>query len=354
MSTATAGLDRIQSALEERGLSSVDEGARRLAREEIGASEEELEEFFGHGPLKCLIHDDSITEILVNGPKEIWTEKKGLLELFGGSFSCEESLRRYVRRLLAPQGRKVDPRSPFADAMLEGGIRVHVAIPPVAKRGICLSLRKPARLPWSLERFEEVGTIDSAGASILKKFVAEKKNIFVCGGTGTGKTSLLGALLGEVHPSERIIALEDVAEIRVNHPHFLTLEARPANQEGEGEISLSSLLRQSLRMRPDRLVIGECRGTEALDLLMALNTGHKGSFGTIHANSPRDALQRLETLALLAAGNLREAALKVLIASVMQVVVFLERGTNGRKIAAIAEVRGVEGSQYLLKETRFS
>ncbi|MGZ3662428.1 MAG: CpaF family protein, partial [Bdellovibrionota bacterium] len=184
------------------------------------------------------------------------------------------------------------------------------------------------------------------------EFVAEKKNIFVCGGTGSGKTSLLGALLAEVPPTQRILALEDVAELRVNHPHFLSLEARPPNQEGEGELPLARLLRESLRMRPDRLVIGECRGPEALDLLMALNTGHRGSLGTIHANSARDALHRLETLALLGAENLREGAVKTLVASSIHVVVHLEKGPQGRRLTGIAEVKGLEGGNYLLKESR--
>jgi pilus assembly protein CpaF len=248
-----------------------------------------------------------------------------------------------VRRLLAPLGRKVDPREPFADAVLEGGVRVHVAVPPVARRGICLSLRKPAREPWSLERLG----LGPAEAALLRRYVSERRNLFVCGGTGSGKTSLLGALLAEAPPTERIIALEDVAELRVRHPHFLSLEARAANQEGEGAIPLARLLREALRMRPDRLVIGECRGPEALDLLMALNTGHGGSLGTIHANSPRDALHRLETLALLAAGNLREGAVKSLVASAVHLVVHLEK--NPRRVGTIMEVRGVEGGAYLLR-----
>ncbi len=354
MSTLVAGLERIQDLLNERGLSAGDGAARLLARAETNASEDELEEFFGHGPLRALLNDETVTEILVNGPEEIWFEKAGSLRAHPGKFSGEESLRRYVRRILAPQARKVDPRAPFADAILADGVRVHVAVPPVAKRGICLSLRKPARDPWTLTRLQEVGALDAKGADLLRQLVAAKKNIFVCGGTGTGKTSLLSAFLHEVDAGERILALEDVAEIRVCHPHFLSLEARSANQEGEGEISLTRLLREALRMRPDRLVIGECRGTEALDLLMALNTGHKGSFGTIHANSARDALHRLETLALLAAENLRESALRNLIASAVQVVVFLERTEGGRKIASLAEVRGVDGGNYLLKETKLS
>jgi pilus assembly protein CpaF len=229
---------------------------------------------------------------------------------------------------------------------------VHVAAPPISRRGLCLSLRKPAREPWTLDRFVAGGAMSAAAAALLRGFVLEKRNIFVCGGTGSGKTSLLGGLLAEVPFHQRIIALEDVAELRVNHPHFLAMEARPANQEGEGALPLSRLLRESLRMRPDRLVIGECRGAEALELLMALNTGHGGSLGTIHANSPRDALHRLETLALLAAENLREGAVKSLVASSIHVVVHLEKGSAGRRLTGISEVKGVEGGTYLLREAK--
>ncbi|MGZ3652301.1 MAG: CpaF family protein [Bdellovibrionota bacterium] len=347
-----SNLERIHSLLCERGLSAADAGALALARAEAGASESELEEFFGHGPLAPFLAEEGVTEILVNGPGAIWVEREGQLEKQPLGFSSEESLRRYVRRLLGPLGRKVDPRAPFADAVIENGVRLHVAVPPISRQGICLSLRKPAKEPWTLDLFANGGVLSPAAVARLREFVAEKKNIFVCGGTGSGKTSLLGALLAEVPPTQRILALEDVAELRVNHPHFLSLEARPPNQEGEGELPLARLLRESLRMRPDRLVIGECRGPEALDLLMALNTGHRGSLGTIHANSARDALHRLETLALLGAENLREGAVKTLVASSIHVVVHLEKGPQGRRLTGIAEVKGLEGGNYLLKESR--
>jgi pilus assembly protein CpaF len=345
---------RIQTALHDRGLSAADPGARDFARLSCGATEGELEEFFGHGPLLPLVQDEGVTEILVNGPEEIWFERAGVLQRLHSSFSGDEALRRYVRRLLAAQGRKIDQRAPFADAMVEPGFRLHVAAPPVARKGLCLSLRKPALHPWTLDRLVSAGALTQDGVELLRKFVVERKNIFLSGGTGTGKTSFLGALTANVPESERIVALEDIAEIRSLHPHFLCLEARPANQEGEGEISLRRLLREALRMRPDRLIVGECRGSEALDLLLALNTGHGGSMGTIHANSPRDALQRLETLALLAAENVREGALRSLIAGGIHVIVQLERGSRGRRVAVIAELRGLDGGTFLLKETRFS
>lgn len=305
-------------------------------------------------PLRALLADEAVTEILVNGPAEVWFEKAGRLQRSEAGFSGEEALRFYVRKLLAPRGRKVDQAAPFADAVLDGGIRVHVAVPPVARAGICLCIRKPPRAPWTLARLEAEGAIGEAAAARLRGYVAARRNILVCGGTGSGKTSLLSALIGEAGPGERLIALEDAAELRATHPHFLALEARPANQEGEGAVPLTRLLREALRMRPDRIVVGECRGPEALDLLLALHTGHRGSMGTIHASSPRDALARLELLALLAAGNVGEASVRALIASCIHVVVHLERAGERRRVAAIAELKGTDGGIYLLKETALS
>jgi pilus assembly protein CpaF len=348
----SAGTDAIQAILSQKGLSPFDAGSPSAARE-LGVSEQELEEFFGHGPLRALIDDETVTEILVNGPGTIWFERDGQLKRWDGVFSGEEALRRYVRRLLAPRGRKADPASPFADAVLDQGVRVHVAVPPISRAGICLSIRKPPCAPWTLARLEAEGSLSSGAASKLRELVASRRNIFVCGGTGSGKTSLLSALIGEACASERIIALEDAAELRSLHPHFLSLEARPPNQEGEGALPLSRLLREALRMRPDRLVIGECRGSEALDLLLALHTGHRGSMGTIHSSSARDALGRLELLALLAASNLSEHGVKSLIASCIQAVVHLERIGGRRRVSTIAELRGVDAGTYLLRETNF-
>lgn len=301
----------------------------------------------------ALLADPAITEVLVNGPGEIWAEREGVLALTGLSFAGEEALRRWVRGVLSERGRKVDHASPFADCSLPDGSRLHVAGPPVSRNGMCLSIRKfPAR-PWSIEGLLRQGALSEGCAAYLKGAVAERKNIFLSGSTGSGKTSLLGALLGEVPAHERIVALEDIAEIKTSHGHFLSMEARPANQEGEGLIELRRLLREALRMRPDRIVVGECRGSEALDLLLALNSGHHGSLGTIHANSPRDALQRLETLALLAGGNLGSQALQNLILGGVQIVVQLGRVGGRRKALCVAEVKGVDSGRFLLKETSF-
>jgi pilus assembly protein CpaF len=297
-----------------------------------------------------LLADQSVTEILVNGPEEIWVERSGALSLVAEKFPSEDTLRRWLRRMLCERGRKVDHTTPFADCTLPDGSRLHAVAPPISRRGICLSIRKFPKSPWTLPALAQSGGLSAAATGYLEEAVKSRRNIFLSGGTGSGKTSLLAALLASASAGERIVALEDTAELRVIHPHFLSLEARPANQEGEGEIGLRRLLREALRMRPDRLVIGECRSGEALDLLLALNTGHAGSMGTIHANSPRDALQRLETLGLLAAENIAEAALRNLIVGGVHIIVQLERSSAGRRITSISEVKGVDGGRFLLKE----
>lgn len=303
--------------------------------------------------LAGLLGDPAVTEILVNGPGEIWAEKEGALSLTGLSFAGEEPLRRWVRGFLSERGRKVDHASPFADCSLADGSRAHVVAPPVSRRGLCVSIRKFPEEPWSLSALRERGAFSAGCEAYLMEAMAARKNIFLSGSTGSGKTSLLSALLAEVPFHERIISLEDIAEIKTSHPHFLAMEGRPPNQEGEGRIELRRLLREALRMRPDRIVVGECRGAEALDLLLALNSGHHGSLGTIHANSPRDALQRLETLALLAGENLGTQALQNLILGGLQIVVQLGRVNGRRRVTSVAEVKGVDGGRFLLKELNF-
>jgi pilus assembly protein CpaF len=312
----------------------------------------EEQSFLNEG-VAALLADPGITEVLVNGPGEIWAERNGSLERTSLSFPSDETLRRWVRGFLSERGRKVDHASPFADCSLPDGSRVHVVAPPVSRKGLCLSIRKFPEMPWSLAALQEQGAFNAECGAYLKKAVNDHRNVFLSGSTGSGKTSLLGALLAEVSPHERIVALEDIAEIRTHHPHFLAMEGRPANQEGEGRIELRRLLREALRMRPDRIVVGECRGPEALDLLLALNSGHHGSLGTIHANSPRDALQRLETLALLAGENLGTQALQNLILGGVNIVVQLGRVNGKRGVVSVAEVKGIDGGRFLLKELTF-
>ncbi|MGZ3712122.1 MAG: CpaF family protein, partial [Bdellovibrionota bacterium] len=238
----------IQGFLLDRGLDASSPEVRSLVRAELNVADVELEEFFGHGPLANFLLDESVTEILVNGHEEIWVERAGKLEKSPLGFGSEESLRRYARRLLSQAGRKVDHQAPFADATMADGSRLHVAAPPVAKKGFCLSIRKFSAKPWTLERLVSGAALNEKSAGILRGLVQSRKNILVAGGTGTGKTSLLGALLGEVNASERTVLLEDIAEIKSGHPHLIGLEARPPNQEGEGEINLKRLLREALRM----------------------------------------------------------------------------------------------------------
>lgn len=349
----SATLEKVQNFLLEKNLLITDPLAAEIAQKEFMLSEADVHEFFAHGPLTKFLNDNFVTEILVNGHEEIWIENQNGLVKTEAKFSSEESLKRYVRRILGPQGKKVDHLAPFADALLEGRHRLHVLLPPISKKGICLSIRKPSPNIWTLNKLLSSGALTQNCLEYLLQAIQDKKNIFLSGGTGVGKTSLLSALVDSVSIQERIIAMEDVAEIRVEHPHFLSLESRVSNQDGEGEISLRRLLRESLRMRPDRIVMGECRGSEALDLLLTLNSGHKGSMGTIHANSPREALQRLETLALLGAENLKQESVRALIAGSVDIVIQLERRNGVRKISAISEVKGIDGSNYMLRDLRF-
>jgi pilus assembly protein CpaF len=299
--------------------------------------------------LDDLLADSEITEILVNGAEKVWVEKNGKLELINTSISPTEELRNWIRTILSNQGKRMDFRNPFSDAILPCGSRMHVIGAPVAS-GIILSIRKFAKEKMNLDRLFDLGSMSEKQRKYLQLSVEQKKNIFVSGGTGSGKTTLLSALLSQVDSCERIIAIEDIPELTVNHEHFLSLQTRNANQEGEGEISIADLMKQTLRMRPDRLVIGECRGSEALQLLLMLNTGHMGSMGTIHANGPREAIHRLETLAMLGAQNFPFDSIRRLICGAVQVIVHLEKRVNGRGISNIAELKGYDGGNYLLKE----
>ena len=308
-----------------------------------------LEEYFGHGPVAVFFRDPAITEILVNGPSEIWIEREGRLEKTSAAFLSASSLERYSRRLLLGAGRRVDRKNPFADARLADGSRLCVAIEPAVRNGMHLAIRKFQTERHSLDALEKSGSISAKVRLQLEEFVRVGKNIFVCGGTGSGKTTLLNALASLVPPNERILTLEDITELQIAHPHVVQLEARPPNTEGEGEIDIRSLLCRALRMRPDRLIVGECRGREALDLLQALNTGHRGSMGTIHANSAREALSRLEVLSLMEAKNINPESIRQYIASAVQVIVYLERKNGARAVQSMHEVRGVQDGIYLLK-----
>jgi pilus assembly protein CpaF len=298
----------------------------------------------GLGPLEPLLGDPAVDEVMVNGPGEVWVERGGLLERTGIRFAGEAELMHSIERILAPLGRRVDEASPVCDARLADGSRVNVVIPPLALSGPCLTIRKFRRHGFSLEDLVANGTLAAPLASMLASCVRARASVLVSGGTGSGKTTTLGALSAAIPDGERIVTIEDAAELRLRQRHVVRLESRPANVEGRGEVTIRALVRNALRMRPDRIVVGEVRGAEALDMLMALNTGHEGSLTTVHANSCEDALRRVETLALMAGVGLPHEAVRQQVASALQLVVHQARGPSGaRQVESVAEVVRVAG-----------
>ena len=298
----------------------------------------------GLGPLDPLLEDPEIDEVMVNGPRSVWVERAGRLEPAAVSFVTEAELTHAIERILAPLGRRVDEASPLCDARLADGSRVNVVIPPLSLEGPCLTVRKFRREGFSLEELEENGTLAPEVGGFLADCVRARASILVSGGTGSGKTTTLNALSGAIPDGERIVTIEDAAELRLRQHHVIRLEARPANLEGRGEVTIRQLVRNALRMRPDRLLVGEVRGPEALDMLQALNTGHEGSLTTVHANSPADALRRVETLALMAGLGLPHAAVREQVASALDLVVHQARSEGGaRRIEAVEEVVRVAG-----------
>ena len=295
----------------------------------------------GAGPLETLLRLEGVTDVLVNGPGEVFVDDGGGLRRTEVSFTDDAAVRRLAQRLAASVGRRLDDASPYVDARLRDGTRMHAVLAPLASPGTCMSLRVPARKPLSLDQLVVAGTIDRQGAQLLLDIVRARVAFLVSGGTGSGKTTLLAALLSHLDPRERLVVVEDSSELRPDHPHLVSLESRQANVEGVGEIGLDVLVRQALRMRPDRLVVGEVRGAEVVDMLAAMNTGHEGSCGTVHANAARDVPARLEALGV-AAGLPREAVHSQL-AAALQVVVHLRRGHDGiRRVAEVAVLQRQE------------
>lgn len=286
-------------------------------------------ESVGAGALDPLLHLPGVTDVLVNGPDHVYVDRGSGLEPTGVRFTGEDEVRRLAVRLAASVGRRLDDGSPFVDARLPNGVRVHAVLPCVADAGTCLSLRVPNRQRLSLEDWVDYGSLSREGADLLAGVVANRRAFLVSGGTGSGKTTLLGAMLGLVPGAERIVIAEDSRELQPGHPHCVRLEARPANAEGAGAVTLTQLVRQALRMRPDRLVVGEVRGAEIADLLSALNTGHEGGCGTVHANSAADVPARLEALAAL--GGLGRDALHAQLAAALQLLVHVRRLPDGRR-----------------------
>ena len=304
-----------------------------------------LREAVGLGPLEELLADPAVEEVMVNGHDRVYVERRGRIERTDVTFPSEGALRDAIERILTPLGRRVDELSPMVDARLEDGSRVHVVIPPLAVDGPTVSIRRfSAVRPGPLE-LVELGTLTEELHDQLCAAVGARRSILVSGGTGSGKTTLLNALSAFIDPDERVITIEDAAELRLRQPHVVRLESRPSNVEGRGRVTIRELLRGALRMRPDRIVIGEVRGGEALDLLMALNTGHEGALSTVHANSPDDALRRVETLALMAGVGLPHEAIRDQLGRGLDLVIHLARLSDGsRRVVEVAEVVRAAGS----------
>ena len=311
-----------------------DEVAERIIRDTVGL-----------GPLEDLLADPSVEEVMVNGADGVYVERAGRIEAVDVRFPDEEELRNAIERILAPLGRRIDELSPMVDARLADGSRVNVVIPPLAIDGPALSIRRFGASRPGPDELVERGSLNPGQRELLETAVAGRRSILVSGGTGAGKTTLLNALSSFIDPGERIVTIEDAAELRLQQRHVVRLESRPASVEGKGEVTVRDLLRNALRMRPDRIVIGEVRGPEALDLLTALNTGHEGALSTLHANSAADALNRLETLALMAGVGLPHEAIAEQVQRGVDLVVQIERRPDGsRRVAEIAEVVRVAGS----------
>lgn len=309
------------------------------------------DDVLGLGPLQPLLDDPTTTEIMVNGPDAVYVEHDGKLRRANARFSSEEHLRQIIERIVSRVGRRVDESSPLVDARLEDGSRVNAIIPPLAFGGSALTIRKFARNPYRVDDLVRFGTLTPELADLVHACVEARLNIIVSGGTGTGKTTLLNVLSAFIPGDERIITIEDALELQLQQEHVVRLEARPPNIEGRGEITIRDLVRNSLRMRPDRIVVGEVRGGETLDMLQAMNTGHDGSLSTVHANSPRDAVSRLETLVLMAGMDLPLRAVREQIAAAVDVIVQLSRLRDGtRRVTAVTEVQGMEGQTVTLQD----
>jgi len=303
-----------------------------------------VSEILGLGPLEPLLQDDTITEIMVNGPKNLYIERKGKLERVPFFFDSNEHVMRIIDRIMSPLGRRVDEAHPFEDARLADGSRVNAVVPPISLVGPCLTIRKFFRNPITVEKLVEFGAITPEAIEFMKAAVTARLNIVISGGTGSGKTTFLNVLSAFIPPDERIITIENAAELQLRQEHVVTLESRPSNIEGRGEVTIQNLVVNSLRMRPDRIVVGEIRDEAALDMLQAMNTGHDGSMTTCHSNSARDTLSRLETMTLMAGMDLPVRAIREQISSAIHIICHLERMRDGsRRVVQVAEVQGMEG-----------
>ena len=323
-----------------------------LTREERRRIQREItDDVLGYGPLEPMLRDDSVTEIMVNGPEKIFVEREGRLERADASFVDDAHVMRIIDKIVSQVGRRIDESSPMVDARLPDGSRVNAIVPPLALKGPTLTIRKFSRDPYTMDDLINFGSLNPQSAQFLAACVRGKLNVLISGGTGTGKTTMLNALSSFVPGDERIVTIEDAAELQLQQDHVITLESRPPNIEGQGEVRIRELVRNALRMRPDRIIVGEVRGAETLDMLQAMNTGHEGSLTTIHANSPRDALSRLETLVLSAGFDLPLRAIREQIASAFDLLVQITRLVDGtRKVTHVTEVLRMESDVITLQD----
>jgi pilus assembly protein CpaF len=310
-----------------------------------------LDELVGFGPIQFLLDDPEITEVMVNRPNKVYVERKGKIYETHVKFDSDEHVMRIIERIVMPLGRRVDYDSPMVDARLPDGSRVNAVIPPVALDGPMLTIRKFSKSKLTIEQLIELDSLTPMMSDFLRACVKGRLNIIVSGGTGSGKTTLLNVLSGFIPETDRVVTIEDSAELRLDQDHVVRMESRPPNVDGRGQVTIRDMVRNSLRMRPDRIIVGECRGSEALDMLQAMNTGHDGSLTTLHANSPRDALSRLETMVLMAGMELPLKVIRQQVASAVDLVVQQSRLKNGpRKITAITEVAGMEGDTIVMTD----
>ncbi|MFZ4694923.1 MAG: ATPase, T2SS/T4P/T4SS family [Verrucomicrobiia bacterium] len=310
-----------------------------------------FDEAMGLGPLEPFLADPEVTEVMVNGPDHIYYEKAGKLYLSEGLFLDDHQLLGIIERIVAPIGRRVDESQPMVDARLKDGSRVNVIIPPLSLKGPCVTIRKFSKNPFAVDDLIQFGSLTQHMADFFQVCVQIRQNIVISGGTGSGKTTLLNVLSRYLPITERIVTIEDAAELRLNQHHVVSLESRPANIEGRGAVLIRDLVRNALRMRPDRIVVGECRGGEALDMLQAMNTGHDGSLTTVHANAPRDAIARMETMVLMAGMDLPVRAIREQIASAIHVIIQQDRFSDGtRKITSVTEIVGMENDVITMQE----
>ena len=332
-----------------RMLADADKPLNTKEREAI--IDELVDELMGYGPLEPLLADDTISDILVNTPHRVYVERRGMLEETNVRFKDDAHLLRIIDRIVVRVGRRVDEGTPLVDARLPDGSRVNAVISPIALDGPLLSIRKFARIPFDLDRLVEVGAMTPACADVLRGVVKCRLNLLISGGTGTGKTTMLNAVSRYIGERERIVTIEDAAELQLQQRHVCRMETRPANIEGRGEITQRELVKNALRMRPDRIIVGEVRGGEAFDMMQAMNTGHDGSITTVHANAPRDALSRLEQMISMANLDLPAKAIRAQIASALDVVVQIKRFADGkRRIVSVQEITGMEGDVVTMQE----